>query len=75
LLVAVDLKVEAAAVEASCRQRGLLVNAVRPNTLRLCPPLVVSEEEVDRAVGILEEALEAVTAQPPGGAAEAVERR
>ncbi|MDR7608104.1 MAG: acetylornithine transaminase [Armatimonadota bacterium] len=75
LLVAVDLKVEAAAVEASCRQRGLLVNAVRPNTLRLCPPLVVSEEEVDRAVGILEEALEAVTAQPPEGAAEAVERR
>ncbi len=75
LLVAVDLKVEAVAVEASCRQRGLLVNAVRPNTLRLSPPLVVSEEEVDRAVRILEEALEAVAAQSPGSAAEAAERR
>ncbi len=60
LLVAVDLEVDAGAVEAACRERGLLVNAVRPHTLRLCPPLVVSAEEVDQAVEILEQALEAV---------------
>jgi predicted acetylornithine/succinylornithine family transaminase len=67
LLVAVDVAVEAQAVEAACRERGLLVNAVRPQTLRLCPPLVVSPEEVDRAVAILEEALDAVGALAPGG--------
>ncbi len=67
LLVAADLKVEASAVVDACRQRGLLVNAVRPQTLRLCPPLVVSEEEVDRAVHILEEALDAVGAVAPEG--------
>ncbi|MER3461081.1 MAG: acetylornithine transaminase, partial [candidate division GAL15 bacterium] len=56
-----------AAVEAACRERGLLVNAVRPQTVRLCPPLVVSAEEVDRAVAILGEALEAVGAVAQGG--------
>ncbi|MCS7234614.1 MAG: acetylornithine transaminase [Armatimonadota bacterium] len=60
LLVAVDLEVDAGMVEAACRERGLLVNAVRPRTLRLCPPLVVSAEEVDQAVEILEQALGAV---------------
>jgi 4-aminobutyrate aminotransferase-like enzyme len=38
--------------------RGLLVNAVRPRTLRFAPPLVVREAEVDQALGILDEVLE-----------------
>lgn len=67
LLVAVDLTVDAAAVVDACRQRGLLINAVRPHTLRLCPPLVVSAEEVDQAVRILAEALDAVRASAQKG--------
>lgn len=47
----------AGAVEAAARARGLLVNAVRPDTLRLAPPLVVTDQEVDDAVGILAAAL------------------
>jgi 4-aminobutyrate aminotransferase len=35
--------------------RGLLVLGCGDNTLRLCPPLVVSGEEVDTCLGILEE--------------------
>ncbi len=64
LLVAVDLRADAARVVDACRERGLLVNAVRPQTLRLAPPLVVSAEEVDRAVEILGQALDAVAAVP-----------
>jgi acetylornithine/N-succinyldiaminopimelate aminotransferase len=64
LLVAVDVRVEAARVVDACRERGLLVNAVRPHTIRLAPPLVVSPEEVDRAVEILGAALDAVAAVP-----------
>lgn len=67
LLVAVELALDASAVAESCRQRGLLVNAVRSNTLRLCPPLVVSAEEVDRAVEILQQALGAVGQVAPEG--------
>lgn len=47
----------ASAVEAAARSRGLLVNAVRPDTLRLAPPLIVSESEIDRAVELLDSAL------------------
>lgn len=57
LLVGVDSRVEASAVSAACRGRGLLLNAVRPGTLRLAPPLTVSASEVDAALLILEEVL------------------
>jgi acetylornithine/N-succinyldiaminopimelate aminotransferase len=47
----------AAAIEAAARDRGLLVNAVRPDTIRLAPPLIVTEPEIDEAVEILHSAL------------------
>ena len=63
LLVGVDLSIDAAPVVDACRDRGLLVNAVRPKTLRFAPPLVVSAAEVDAALGVLDEALEAVLSE------------
>ena len=53
----------AAAVERAARERGLLVNAVRPNVLRLAPPLVVTESEVDEALRALRAAFETVHAE------------
>lgn len=60
LLVAVDLSVDAAGAVIACRERGLLVNAVQPNTLRFAPPLIVTQAEVDQAVTILDAALAAI---------------
>ena len=40
-----------------CLEMGLLVNAVKPTALRFVPPYVVTEEEIDRAVDIVEKAL------------------
>ena len=40
-----------------CLANGLIVNNVRPNAVRLAPPLTVSNEEVDEAVAILEKAI------------------
>ncbi len=58
LLVAVAFKNDIAAeVAAAARDLGLLCNNVRPNAIRLMPPLTVSEAEIDRAVEILGEAL------------------
>ncbi len=37
--------------------RGLLVNRLKPNAVRFMPPLIITEKEVDKAVGILKEAL------------------
>jgi predicted acetylornithine/succinylornithine family transaminase len=61
LLVAAELGpgIEAAAVGASCLDEGLVVNAVTPTAIRLAPSLLVSDEEIDRAVDILDRVLTA----------------
>ena len=38
-------------------EAGVLLNAVRPNTIRFMPPLTITVEEIDEAAGRLEEAL------------------
>jgi acetylornithine aminotransferase len=47
-------------VEAAARRRGLLVNAVKPDVLRLAPPLILTEAEVDEAAPRLRAAVEEV---------------
>jgi len=54
LLVGVELSGEYSRdVVDACRERGLLVNNVRPDMIRLSPPLIVTADEVERAVAIL----------------------
>lgn len=58
LLIAVQFTRDFASdVVDACRRRGLLANNVRPNAVRLMPPLNVSDDEIDRACDILEEAI------------------
>jgi 4-aminobutyrate aminotransferase-like enzyme len=60
---AVGLAREAAAeVAARCLERGLIVNAVRPDAVRLLPPLTVAREELDEGLAILEGVLADVAA-------------
>jgi len=40
-----------------CLEKGLLLNAVRPNMLRFMPPLNVSKKEIDIAIKILDESI------------------
>ncbi len=62
LLLAVSLSSEVApGVVNLCRERGLLVNNVRPDRIRLMPALIVSDDEIDRACDILEEAIQLAT--------------
>ncbi|WP_375503295.1 acetylornithine transaminase [uncultured Jatrophihabitans sp.] len=51
----------APAVEQAARAHGLLVNAVRPDTIRLAPPLITTEAEVDEAVPLFAAALAEVS--------------
>ena len=57
LLLAGLLDRDAAPVVDECRARGLLVLTAGPDVLRLLPPLVVTEAEVDEALGVLQEVL------------------
>jgi acetylornithine aminotransferase/acetylornithine/N-succinyldiaminopimelate aminotransferase len=62
LLVGVDLVPPVGDVVAGCRERGLLVLTAGDNALRLAPALIVDEESIERAAGIIERALGGATA-------------
>jgi acetylornithine/N-succinyldiaminopimelate aminotransferase len=58
LLLAAQLDAPVAKdVAARALHSGLLVNAVRPDAIRVAPPLLVSDEEIEDALGILGRAL------------------
>jgi acetylornithine/succinyldiaminopimelate/putrescine aminotransferase len=58
LLWALGLSREAGAeVVQRCLDRGLVLNNVRPDAVRLCPPLIVAREELDEGLSILESVL------------------
>ncbi|WP_123932007.1 acetylornithine transaminase [Thermodesulfitimonas autotrophica] len=59
LMLGVVVKVPAKQLVSLCQERGLIVNAVKEDTLRFVPPLTISREDVDRAVAILQAALTA----------------
>jgi acetylornithine/N-succinyldiaminopimelate aminotransferase len=48
-------------VLAACLEKGLLVNAVKPDAIRLMPPLVIGRREVDLAVEKLDAAMSGMT--------------
>jgi len=61
LLVAVEFDSDiAGSLLTACLERGLLVNRLKPNALRLMPPLIIGNNEVDQAVSILSAALSAI---------------
>jgi 4-aminobutyrate aminotransferase len=38
-------------------ERGLLLLGAGPNTVRLCPPLIITHEQADAALDVLEDCL------------------
>ncbi len=49
----------------ACFRRGLLLLGCGKNSLRFCPPLVITEQDVDTAMAILDEGLTKVTHRQP----------
>src|SRR5262249_9225977 len=44
-----------------CFERGLLLLGAGPNTIRLCPPLVINKDQADFAVDTIEAGLQALS--------------
>ena len=59
LLVGIDLAVDAAPVIQAALSRGLLVNRTAGTVVRLLPPYIATERDVDEAMDILAAALSA----------------
>jgi len=61
LLVAIEFdKPLAQDIMLACLQEGLWTNRVQPNSIRMMPPLIIGNKEVDQAVMILEKVLAGV---------------
>jgi predicted acetylornithine/succinylornithine family transaminase len=57
LMWGLELTQPAAPFVTAARERGLLIATAGPSVLRLVPPLVISDADIDRAVGTLGEVL------------------
>ena len=55
----IELKISPRDVIAECMKNGLLVCSAGYTVLRFVPPLIASEEDIDKAVAIVDEALTA----------------
>ncbi len=61
LLLAMEFNSDIAqSVLMSCLEKGLIINRVKPNAIRLIPPLIISNKEADEALDILDKALSTV---------------
>jgi len=60
LILGVQLSADPTPVITAARERGLLIISCGTNTLRIVPPLVISEAEIEQGMGMLEGAMAAV---------------
>ncbi|KAL8718853.1 MAG: hypothetical protein Q9225_004061 [Loekoesia sp. 1 TL-2023] len=58
LILGLQLAVDPTPIVTAARERGLLILTCGKNTLRFVPPLIISEEEIEKGLGILEQAMD-----------------
>ncbi|KAK6359460.1 acetylornithine aminotransferase [Orbilia brochopaga] len=63
LILGVQLTRDPAGIVTECRERGLLILTAGVNTLRIVPPLVITDGEIQEGLGILEGVLEKAARQ------------
>ena len=63
LMQAVELEIEGKNIVDKCVEKGLLINCTQKKVLRIMPPLVVKNADIDAAVAILQEVMKGVTVE------------
>ncbi len=64
LILGMEMTIDGADIVKQAMQRGLLINCTVGKVLRFLPPLIVSREEIDEAMGILDETLASCPESP-----------
>jgi acetylornithine/N-succinyldiaminopimelate aminotransferase len=57
LMIGISVGEKCPEVQKRCMEQGVLVNCAADGNLRLVPPLIISDAEIDRAVGVINGAL------------------
>ena len=57
LMIGLEVAGEGKPLLDACRELGLVANVTAGNVLRMLPPYVITEGEIDEAVGIIDAAL------------------
>ena len=58
LMLACALSVEGADIVKACQERGLLINCTGGKTLRFVPPLIITKQDIDYAMSIMDAVME-----------------
>lgn len=58
LMLAVELSIEADDIVNKCLHRGLLINSTGGKTIRFVPPLIITAQDVDQAIKVLDDVME-----------------
>ena len=58
LMLAAQLNIESGDIVNECLQRGLLIISAGGKTLRFVPPLIITTQDVDQAIKVLDEVME-----------------
>lgn len=54
LMIALELKHEVPDITDRCRKSGILINCIHGNILRFLPPLIITKEQIDFAVSVID---------------------
>jgi len=57
LMIGITIGDKCPDVQKRCAEKGVLVNCAADGNLRLVPPLVITDAEIDRVVGVINGAL------------------
>jgi predicted acetylornithine/succinylornithine family transaminase len=63
LMIGVKLTFDSSKVPEECLKKGLIINSLGNNMLRIVPPLVISQKDVDDGIIILKSVLEELSIQ------------
>ena len=58
LMLAAQLNIESGDIVNECLQKGLLINSAGSKTLRFVPPLIITTQDVDQAIKVLDEVMD-----------------
>jgi acetylornithine/succinyldiaminopimelate/putrescine aminotransferase len=63
LMIGVELTIDGTFIFKECFNRGLIINCTQGNVLRIMPALNVSRRQINKAVHVLDGAIESVLAK------------